>query len=84
MRTKIYIAGIEEEGSGWKWFFDEKKRDEQFNLYKSLINASGVAYKGECFIEGKNLCNDDITELVEIYLEENEFEKTFGFITFSL
>lgn len=78
---KVFIAGIEENGSMWHWFPTEQERDSLFNEVKEIVERDkrGIAYKGEVIFEGTP-DNEEIRKLLWSKYSMNEFEWTDGFI----
>ena len=78
---KVYIVGVESENtvSFWDWY---PTIDVQYNRILELTSLqgdkklSGVLYYGEIQLE--NIDNEeDINGLVELWLEENDWENAF-------
>ena len=80
---KIYIVGTEvnipENGvSSWEWSYSKEFSDNRHeHLKKNFANSKYILYRGEIEISDNVTDVDDITDLVELYLQENDFENAF-------
>ena len=87
-KIKIFVTGYENAGgiSGWDWFYNKEDADKQFSeLEKAKPSVpNSIIYRGERefelsenSIEKSEGERTNITSLVELFLEENEFENAF-------
>jgi hypothetical protein len=81
MTTQIvYVAGYEGNNklatSQWLWFKGKQDADDHYNeLKKDLEPLGAIVYKGE--VQVTNTENELITDEVEKFLEENDWENAF-------
>ena len=75
---KVFVVGFEptensKSSGGFKWFYKKVLADKCFN---ELDKNEFICYRGSCIIEGADT-DEDITSLVEMFLEENDWDKSF-------
>jgi len=88
-KIKVYVVGFEGKNtsaiSGFDWYYIKPDADVRFNEMKLEMKhfAKSVLYRGECEVKvsGKVSSPDEqveeITALVETFLEENDWENSF-------
>lgn len=77
---KVYVTGYENAGgvSEWDWFYKKPDADKRLNSIKECTkdNPQVIIYNGELIVQSIN--KDDITDEVEKFLSENDWENSFN------
>lgn len=79
MKT-VYVVGYEGKDilatSGWDWYPNKNDADRRYDELKEKLGSTGAAiYRGELYVLADIV--DFITDEVEKFLEENDWENAF-------
>ncbi len=83
---KVYIVGFELKGKdgstgGFDWYINEADADQYFTSEQSVFKEKfpeSIIYRGS--LEVPNGTQQEITDYIENFLSENDWENSFGSI----